>query len=237
VPARWEQTVEVPLPLGEGASWPRAIRWETAVDPPALDGRGRQALLDGSAERLVAAAVRQAVESSLRATPSDRVVGRPAALADPIARHVAGALPPGLAVREVSVRVDVPAEQARAAALAAVRRAAVPPVARVLYLGLDGMDWEILGPLIARGETPHLGRLAREGVRAELLAYEPIVSPLLWTTAVTGRTPDEHGVADFVVESAAGKAIPIPSGFRKPTSRPGSRTSGRPSRPRRSRGS
>lgn len=214
VPARSTQSVEVPLALGQGASWPLAVQVETAVDPAELDARGRQALLDGSAPRLVAEAARQAAEAALRATPGDRVIGRPAALADPIRRQLAAALPPGLAPSEVSVRVAVPPEQARAAALAAVRRAAVPPLARVLYIGLDGMDWEILGPLIARGEAPNLGRLAREGVRAELLAYEPIVSPLLWTTAVTGRTPDEHGVADFVVTSAEGKVIPIPSGFR-----------------------
>ena len=210
-----EQTIEIPLPLGEGASWPLAVRVEMPVDPAALDARGRQALLDGSAHRMIAEAARQAAAAALRVTPSDRVVGRPAALADPIARQLSATLPPGLSVREIVVKVAVPPEQARAAALAAVRRATVPPLARVLYIGLDGMDWEILGPLIARGEAPNLGRLAREGVRAELLAYEPIVSPLLWTTAVTGRTPDEHGVADFVVENAAGKAIPIPSGFRK----------------------
>ncbi|MCU0224446.1 MAG: alkaline phosphatase family protein [Acidobacteria bacterium] len=214
VPARSTQAVEVPFALGQGASWPLAVQVETVLDPAALDARGRQVLLDGSAPRLVADAARQAAEAALQATPGDRVIGRPAALADPIRRQLAAALPPGLAPGEVSVRVDVPPEQARAAALAAVRRAAVPPLARVLYLGLDGMDWEILGPLIARGEAPNLGRLAREGVRAELLAYEPIVSPLLWTTAVTGRTPDEHGVADFVVTSAEGKVIPIPSGFR-----------------------
>ncbi len=122
------------------------------LDPAALDARGRQVLLDGRAPRLVADAARQAAEAALRATPGDRVIGRPAALADPIRRQLAAALPPGLALGEVSVRVDVPPEQARTAALAAVRRAAVPPLARVLYLGLDGMDWEILGPLIARGE-------------------------------------------------------------------------------------
>ena len=42
-----------------------------------------------------------------------------------------------------------------------------------------------------------------------------MISPLLWTTAVTGRGPDEHGVADFVVEGADGKAAPISSAFRK----------------------
>ncbi len=90
----------------------------------------------------------------------------------------------------------------------------MPPLARVLYLGVDGMDWEVLGPMIARGELPHLARLAREGVRAELQAFEPMVSPMLWTTAITGRGPDEHGIADFVVSEPDGDIVPIPSGFR-----------------------
>lgn len=215
VPLRAEESIEVPLPLGEGASWPLAARVTLRVDPQALDGAGRSAILAGDVGRRVRERAQTSLDAAVATVGRDRVLARPAALSDPLAAELGRELPPGLTIERVDVRVDAPPEQARAAAMAAVRRALAEPVARVLYIGLDGMDWEILGPLLARGELPHLGRMAHEGVRTEIIAYEPMISPLLWTTAVTGRGPDEHGIADFVVAGADGKAKPISSAFRK----------------------
>lgn len=215
VRARIEESVEVPLALGEGASWPLSARVTLRVDPQALDGAARRALLAGELGASIRERARTSVEVAVASAGTERVLGRPASLADPLSRELSRDLPAGLAIEGVEVRVDAPPEQARAAAMASARRALREPLARVLYIGLDGMDWEILGPLLAKGELPAFGRIVREGVRTEIIAYEPMISPLLWTTAVTGRGPDEHGVADFVVQGADGKALPISSAFRK----------------------
>lgn len=85
-----------------------------------------------------------------------------------------------------------------------------PPV---LWLGLDGLDWELLDRLVAGGKMPNWARLAAEGYSARLESFSPILSPLLWTTAATGVGPDQHRVLDFQeVDPKSGRKVPI-SGF------------------------
>jgi len=87
---------------------------------------------------------------------------------------------------------------------------------RVLLFGIDGADWDIIDPLIARGGLPNLARLKKQGAWARLKSSVPTLSPLLWTTIATGKAPDRHGIDDFlVVDPATGQRVPINSTFRK----------------------
>ena len=74
-------------------------------------------------------------------------------------------------------------------------RAATTP--SVIWLGLDGLDWELLDRLAAEGAMPNWKRLAEEGWSARLTTLAPLLSPILWTTAATGVPPDVHRVLDF----------------------------------------
>ena len=58
--------------------------------------------------------------------------------------------------------------------------------APVLWLGLDGLDFELLDRLAAEGRMPSWKRLAAEGYTARLGSFHPLISPLLWTTIATG---------------------------------------------------
>jgi predicted AlkP superfamily phosphohydrolase/phosphomutase len=83
----------------------------------------------------------------------------------------------------------------------------------VIWLGLDGLDWEILDRLSAEGKMPNWTRLVAEGHGSRLTAFMPILSPVLWTTAATGVGPDVHRVLDFQeVDPRTGQKVPI-SGF------------------------
>lgn len=75
------------------------------------------------------------------------------------------------------------------------RRAAKRPP--VLFVGLDGADWQLLEPWLEAGKMPNLARLRREGSWGEFETETPPLSPLLWTTMMTGHSPLEHGVLDF----------------------------------------
>jgi tetratricopeptide (TPR) repeat protein len=87
---------------------------------------------------------------------------------------------------------------------------------RILLVGLDGADWDVLDPLLRAGRLPRLARLVAGGARGPLRSYDPMISPLLWTTMVTGVGPDVHGVADFqAVDAATGRRVPITSRFRR----------------------
>jgi tetratricopeptide (TPR) repeat protein/predicted AlkP superfamily pyrophosphatase or phosphodiesterase len=91
-----------------------------------------------------------------------------------------------------------------------------PPPARILLIGLDAADWQIAGPLIDSGRLPHLARLRREGAWTDLRSTTPMLSPLLWTSLATGKTPGEHGIIDFLVtDPRTGRKVPIASTFRK----------------------
>ncbi|MGB0641014.1 MAG: alkaline phosphatase family protein, partial [Myxococcota bacterium] len=61
---------------------------------------------------------------------------------------------------------------------------------RLVVLGIDGATWTV----VERAETPNLDALKAEGFWGDLMAAEPMFSPLLWTTMATGKTPDEHGI-------------------------------------------
>jgi predicted AlkP superfamily phosphohydrolase/phosphomutase len=85
-----------------------------------------------------------------------------------------------------------------------------PPV---LWLGLDGLDFELLDRLAAEGKMGNWKRLAAEGYTARLESFLPLLSPILWTTAATGVGPDVHRVLDFQeVDPKTGRKVPI-SGF------------------------
>lgn len=72
-----------------------------------------------------------------------------------------------------------------------------PPSRKVLFVGLDGADWLLLDPYMAAGAMPNLAALVREGRTAALTTIHPPLSPLVWTTMMTGVGPLEHGILDF----------------------------------------
>ncbi len=91
-----------------------------------------------------------------------------------------------------------------------------PDAARVLLIGIDGADWRIIDPMLAVGELPHLARLKREGVWGQLKSAEPLLSPLIWTTIVTGKTPDQHGILGFRArDPETGEDVPVTSNLRR----------------------
>ncbi len=82
--------------------------------------------------------------------------------------------------------------------------------APVLWLGLDGLDWELLDRLSAEGRMPNWKRLVAEGSAGKLSSFMPILSPIMWTTAATGVGPDVHRVLDFQeVDPKTGQKVPI----------------------------
>jgi len=82
-------------------------------------------------------------------------------------------------------------------ALLACRAHQTAPAPRVIFVGLDGADWQLLDRLMSDGTMPNLARLAREGDRRVLRTQHPPLSPLVWTTMMTGVSPLEHRILDF----------------------------------------
>ncbi|HEX3551700.1 MAG TPA: alkaline phosphatase family protein [Thermoanaerobaculia bacterium] len=101
--------------------------------------------------------------------------------------------------------------------------AAVPEIARavhdgrrVLFVGLDGADWQLLDGYMQSGRMPNLAALAKEGRTAVLTTIHPPLSPIVWTTMMTGTSPLDHGVLDFTRRNPeTGDLEPITSGERR----------------------
>jgi type I phosphodiesterase/nucleotide pyrophosphatase len=85
----------------------------------------------------------------------------------------------------------------------------------VLFVGLDGADWDLLDGYMASGVMPNLAALAREGRTGVLATIQPPLSPLVWTTMMTGVSPLDHGILDFTRRNPqTGTLEPITSGER-----------------------
>lgn len=68
---------------------------------------------------------------------------------------------------------------------------------KLLLIGWDAADWDVLRPLLAAGQMPTLQRLIARGTSGTLATLDPPFSPLLWTSIATGKTADKHGVLGF----------------------------------------
>ncbi len=69
---------------------------------------------------------------------------------------------------------------------------------KVLVIGLDGADWDVVRPLVEDGEMPNLAALMDGGRSGNLTTTLPIESPVAWTSLTTGTTPGKHGIYGFL---------------------------------------
>lgn len=80
---------------------------------------------------------------------------------------------------------------------------------KVLVIGLDGMTFDLLNPLLAHGTMPFLGSLLQEGHSGTLWSTTPPISATAWSTFIAGTNPGQHGILQFVTlrpgEIAAGE--------------------------------
>jgi predicted AlkP superfamily phosphohydrolase/phosphomutase/Tfp pilus assembly protein PilF len=198
----------------EGVSLKLPYRFEAGIDAKRLiqfddkaRGRGSREFLQEQIRRLLFAWFSE--ESASRWTTG---TGRPAP------PQVVGELE-ALGLVNVSLslgKIEAPRELARASVLAELKKKVTPSGRKILLVGLDGADWQLIDPWIRQGKLPVLARLKSRSAWANLKSLQPILSPLLWTTVATGRTPEEHGVVDFLVKDpATGQKVPISSRFRK----------------------
>ncbi len=69
---------------------------------------------------------------------------------------------------------------------------------KVLCIGFDGMDRELLDRFRAEGLMPNFDRLIAEGDYKLLGTAIPPQSPVAWSNFITGMNPGGHGIFDFI---------------------------------------
>jgi len=116
----------------------------------------------------------------------------------------------------VKIALEPEPETVRSGVLAEIAAKIEIPRRKVLVLGLDGLDWDLVLPWVEAGRMPNLARLMGAGSWGEMETMVPMLSPLIWTTMATGVGPEVHGVLDFVEKDAAtGQPVPVTGRSRK----------------------
>ncbi|MBD3385486.1 hypothetical protein GF407_11245 [candidate division KSB1 bacterium] len=69
---------------------------------------------------------------------------------------------------------------------------------KVIVLGIDGMDPNLLRKFMQKGEMPAFQRLVRSGHFGSLATTLPPQSPVAWSSFITGTNPGGHGIFDFI---------------------------------------
>ena len=80
---------------------------------------------------------------------------------------------------------------------------------RLLVVGWDGADWEVIESLRKAGRMPCLSRLYDAGAWGNLASLRPCLTPILWTSVATGMTADRHGVLGFVEPEKSGFGMQV----------------------------
>ena len=87
---------------------------------------------------------------------------------------------------------------------------------KLIVVGWDGADWEIARPLLEQGKMPQLQEMISRGASGKIRSAPPYLSPMLWTTMATGKSPAEHGIVGFREFNVASQSHqPIASTSRK----------------------
>src|SRR5580658_3479474 len=69
---------------------------------------------------------------------------------------------------------------------------------RAVILGFDGMDPELADRFMSEGRLPNLSKLRDKGTFSKLRTTFPAISPVAWSTFMTGVNPGKHNIYDFL---------------------------------------
>ena len=67
----------------------------------------------------------------------------------------------------------------------------------VVFIALDGADWQVLQPMMDGGELPTFRNLVASGVSADLETLPDANSAVIWATVFSGVERERHRVEDF----------------------------------------
>ena len=79
------------------------------------------------------------------------------------------------------------------------------PAGPILLVAVDGLEWNVLSPLLAAGQMPRIEQLMNQGIYGLLETYQPTSSPVIWTTVATGKPAEEHGILSFAYRDSEGQ--------------------------------
>jgi predicted AlkP superfamily phosphohydrolase/phosphomutase len=72
-----------------------------------------------------------------------------------------------------------------------------PP--HVVVVGVNGMELDVIRPLLLKGDLPNLAKVIKNGAHGKLRTVNAPNCPRVYSTMFTSTRPEEHGVTGFLV--------------------------------------
>jgi predicted AlkP superfamily phosphohydrolase/phosphomutase len=73
------------------------------------------------------------------------------------------------------------------------------PKPHVVVIGVNGMELDVIRPLLLKGDMPNLARVIKNGAYGKLRTVNAPNCPRVYSTMFTSTKPEEHGVTGFLV--------------------------------------
>src|ERR1700721_737824 len=70
---------------------------------------------------------------------------------------------------------------------------------RVVVIGGNGMELDVIRPLLLQGKMPNLSSVIKKGANGKLRTLSAPNCPRVYSTLFTSTKPEEHGVSGFIV--------------------------------------
>jgi hypothetical protein len=108
--------------------------------------------------------------------------------------------------RDQEVQPDLMKEQTSYRAFQQ-RATDIVPKHKVVFLGVDGADWQVMEPMIKDGKLKNIQSLMERGRWGTLESIKPIRSPMVWNTIFTGQNPDKHGIVEWLLSYSENRLV------------------------------
>src|SRR5258708_24474018 len=73
------------------------------------------------------------------------------------------------------------------------------PKPHVVVIGINGMELDVIRPLLLEGKMPNLSSVIKKGAYGKLRTVSAPNCPRVYSTSFTSTKPEEHGVTGFIV--------------------------------------
>lgn len=83
--------------------------------------------------------------------------------------------------------------------LRASAQTAAKPKPHVVVIGVNGMELDVIRPLLLKGAMPNLAKVVKNGAYGKLRTVDAPNCPRVYSTLFTSTRPEEHGVTGFLV--------------------------------------
>src|ERR1051326_8805514 len=81
------------------------------------------------------------------------------------------------------------------------------PKPRVIVLGVNGMELDIIRPLLLKGQMPNLSKVIEKGAYGKLRTVSAPNCPRVYTALFASSNREEHRVTGFVVGGSTANAM------------------------------